>query len=99
MYNMGGGQLFKDLEFEVSINEEKKYWEMEIVFPFKSFKLKENPKKGTVWYGNLGKDGYYPGKVPDPSDPDYNKYYYSGVWCYTYGNNQRVQDFGYFVFR
>ena len=57
------------------------------------------PVKGTVWYGNLCKNGYLPEKTGRPVEEFFDEYYYAGVWCYTRGDNHRNQDYGYLIFR
>ncbi|MFH1706978.1 MAG: hypothetical protein ABIF71_03555 [Planctomycetota bacterium] len=86
------------LERRIHIDREGGYWSIEAaLYPADLEGGVCTP--GTVWYGNVCKDGYLPEKPGRPTAAFFDEHYYAGVWSYTEGDNHRLQNYAYFIFR
>ena len=86
------------IEAKISINKEKKYWEAEIALYFEDLTRASTVAPGTVWTGNVCRDGYYPEDPDKPVAEFFDEYYYASYWSDCQGDNHQPQRWAYFIF-
>ncbi|MFC1582027.1 hypothetical protein ACFL4W_00675 [Planctomycetota bacterium] len=85
------------LERKVVINRKEGFWTMEIAMNFRD--LAPGLKvRGSVWIGNVCKDGLYPLERGVPFE-ERRQNYYAAYWSDCRGDNHQPEFFGYFVMK
>ncbi|MFC1582026.1 carbohydrate-binding family 9-like protein [Planctomycetota bacterium] len=86
------------IDAKIFINKEAKYWEAEIAFYIEDLAGASAIPKGTVWTGNVCRDGYYPEDPDKPVEEFFEEYYYASYWSDCQSDNHQPQRWAYFVF-